>query len=1268
MKTDETRSVLEWTWREYFSRETLALGEKDLGLNKLVAFHIAEDGHGAQGRTVNGFTVTVRSVPTTYPEYRDYPRWDRLVSDGKNNPNHYSHYFSCDCSLGMNGARCRHLANLMLRWERKHGPFIIRESEAERAERIEAARREREIERKKHTPRRAEQCFAPLPNESALYFKPDAILNEAGFETNQYEVEKMQALLREDPPEISMETTYSVQHTQNLLARASFENQIVRIRIGRHEINDLYCTCGESSLHGNWSYNDYYHRRMCGHALALWALFRQKIAEENPGDETDINAHRLLELMTDANAGEDLEDAVAPAVKKPCVALAPRILPDPVSGTIKLAFDIGVAGQRMYALRSLDNLCREAENDGLYKLTPKQTLSFAEYTFTEEAMKWYRMIQARVRATEQINRRLRYSYSYYGNGLATGDSLPLEDRELDEFYDMVEGGELLYQYGNRNQTGAVQVRWTHPKARVRIEPVIRNKRLRGIRLSGDMPRLMRGADYSYSLDDHVFGRVDSRDMQVLSPLRAISDAQGHFSCIIGERKYADFYYRALPTLQNADQIELDDRVGGMLEGLVPPEPEFTFFIDLNDARLSCETEVRYNGAKVGPSDLTPRQRDLDQEQRVDRAVAEYFPRRDGNRALRWVEYSEDALVELLTAGVAALSGFGEVRGSEAFGRVHMVPAPQPRLSLRVEGGLLDLSIQTKDISPEELLELLDSYRRRRRWHRLKSGDFVDLTGAEALDELNDAIEAMDVPLDQLIREGVRVPKYRALYVDRLLEAHDALSASRDRQFKALIRSFQTIRDSDFEVSPGLADVLRPYQVYGFRWLSTLAQSGFGGILADEMGLGKTIQLLAFVQAQRDAGETRPSLVVCPASLVYNWREECRKFTPDVSVQTLDGTLPQRKKLIKSMGEDGHAMLYITSYDLLKRDITLYDGMEFATAALDEAQYIKNQRAAVSKAVRVLKAEHRFALTGTPIENRLSELWSIFDFLMPGFLYSAAEFSTRFEGPVMKQKDPAVTARLSRMTEPFILRRRKADVLKDLPEKLEETRAFAMEPDQRKLYDAQVVHMRQMLSGAEDLATEKMRILAEITRLRQLCCDPSLLLEDYAGTSAKRAACLELIQNAIDAGHRMLVFSQFTSMLELLAADLKGAGIAFYTITGATSKQDRFRLVNDFNAGDVPVFLISLKAGGTGLNLTGADVVIHYDPWWNLAVQNQATDRAHRIGQTRQVTVIRLIAAETIEEKIVELQEAKRELAESIISGEGGSLMSLSREELMELLG
>ena len=378
--------------------------------------------------------------------------------------------------------------------------------------------------------------------------------------------------------------------------------------------------------------------------------------------------------------------------------------------------------------------------------------------------------------------------------------------------------------------------------------------------------------------------------------------------------------------------------------------------------------------------------------------------------------------------------------------------------------------------------------------------------------------------------------------------------------------------------------------------------------------------------------------------------------------------PKRQGRKKGEGrQTDRADVYVTSYDLLKRDIALYEGLHFYICVLDEAQFIKNQKAAAAKSVKLIQADHRFALTGTPIENRLSELWSIFDFLMPGFLYSSEDFVRRFETPIARDKDEETTERLRKMAGPFILRRLKSDVLKDLPAKLEEVRYARFDGEQQKLYDAQVVHMQQMIHASGNRGEDKIKILAELTKIRQICCDPSLLFEDYSGESAKRTACMDLVQSAMDGGHRMLIFSQFTSMLALLEEDLKAAGIDYFKITGSTPKETRISLVNQFNEGETPVFLVSLKAGGTGLNLTGADVVIHYDPWWNLAAQNQATDRAHRIGQTRQVTVYRMIAKGTIEEKILELQEAKKGLADAILSGQNESLMSLSNEELLELL-
>lgn len=315
----------------------------------------------------------------------------------------------------------------------------------------------------------------------------------------------------------------------------------------------------------------------------------------------------------------------------------------------------------------------------------------------------------------------------------------------------------------------------------------------------------------------------------------------------------------------------------------------------------------------------------------------------------------------------------------------------------------------------------------------------------------------------------------------------------------------------------------------------------------------------------------------------------------------------------------------------------------------------------------MQSAHRLALTGTPIENRLSELWSIFDFLMPGFLYGYETFRRQFEALIVKNKDASVTERLQKMVAPFILRRLKKDVLKDLPDKLEEVRYCGFEPEQQRLYDAQVAHLKTMLAASGNDNTDKIAILAELTKIRQICCDPSLLVENYSGLSAKQEACFDLIRSAVDGGHKLLVFSQFTSMLEILEKALKEQQIGYYLLTGSTPKEERVRLMHAFNKDDTSVFLISLKAGGTGLNLTGADIVIHYDPWWNFSAQNQATDRAHRIGQTKLVSVYRLIVRGTIEEKILKMQTDKKDLANMILSGERTSLASLSAEELAALL-
>ena len=409
------------------------------------------------------------------------------------------------------------------------------------------------------------------------------------------------------------------------------------------------------------------------------------------------------------------------------------------------------------------------------------------------------------------------------------------------------------------------------------------------------------------------------------------------------------------------------------------------------------------------------------------------------------------------------------------------------------------------------------------------------------------------------------------------------------------------------------------------------------------------------------------LIVTPASLVYNWYNEFRRFAPHLPVVMVIGSAKEREHLIAQVPDQ---VILITSYDLLKRDIAHYEKLHFFCQVIDEAQFIKNHNTQAARAVKEIKAACRLALTGTPVENRLSELWSIFDYLMPGFLFGYQTFREELEMPIVQQQEEKAMERLQKMIRPFVLRRLKKDVLKDLPDKLEEDMYACMEGEQQKLYDAHVKRLALMLDqqSDEEFRSAKIQILAELTRLRQLCCNPSLVYSDYKDHSAKEEMCLDLIRNAVNGGHKILLFSQFTSMLEILCNRLEEEGITFYTLTGAASKEKRRESVEQFQQDDTSVFCISLKAGGTGLNLTAADIVIHYDPWWNLAVQNQATDRAHRIGQKNAVTVYRLVTKGTIEENIIRLQEKKKELADQVLGGEGVESGSFTREELKEIIG
>ena len=643
---------------------------------------------------------------------------------------------------------------------------------------------------------------------------------------------------------------------------------------------------------------------------------------------------------------------------------------------------------------------------------------------------------------------------------------------------------------------------------------------------------------------------------------------------------------------------------------------------------------------------------------------------------------EEALYQVLSEGMTQFQEVGEVWLSESVRHLRVLPPPEVSMGVSLGGGWLDLKIETAGIDPAELLQVLSEYRQKKKYYRMKNGEFLQLSGGglQALDSLT---ADLGLTKSEFQAGEAKIPAYRAFYLDSLSGDGRMKLFQRDEAYGMMVRDLKTAQSVSYAVPAVLEKTLREYQKIGYTWMRTLARYHFGGILADDMGLGKTLQVIALLTAfyqekteQKAAGNEGsgselplPSLIVCPASLVYNWGQEFARFSPEIRVLLIAGTAKERQEQLEEqmrMEASEGAQVIITSYDLLKRDRAAYLGRTFEYEIIDEAQVIKNAKTQGAKAVKEISANVRFALTGTPVENRLSELWSIFDFLMPGFLYSYRKFRERYELPIVKNQDPEALTALRRMTGPFVLRRLKKDVLRELPGKEERIVYSAASGRQQKLYTASALKLKEALAGGAWSGNGKLEVLSQLMRLRQICCDPALCFEDYTGESAKLETCVSLIASASAAGHKILLFSQFASMLERIRERLLQEGISSHLLVGATPKEERSRMVQAFASDEVPVFLISLKAGGTGLNLTAADIVIHYDPWWNVAAQNQATDRAYRIGQEKPVTVYKLILKDTIEENLLKLQNAKLALAAQVVSEGMVSLGDLSQNELMEL--
>jgi SNF2 family DNA or RNA helicase len=696
--------------------------------------------------------------------------------------------------------------------------------------------------------------------------------------------------------------------------------------------------------------------------------------------------------------------------------------------------------------------------------------------------------------------------------------------------------------------------------------------------------------------------------------------------------------------------------------IVISDCEFLFYFDRKGKEIVVKLNVRYGKHEFNVfRDCSEKvvYRDLKRESEVigllrsfgfEEAEDIFYLESGDDRAFQFFKYEIDKLQEI-----------GEVFYSESFKGIRNIGAAGIKGSIKPGNfNYFEFEFRIGDIPRDETEAILRAFRDNIKYYKLKTGEFIDLEELE-LKKLLKLLD--DVSPDEIDGSRAGISKAKAAYFQDYIEDNGMRYVTGTEELMDIRNRLRDVGKLDFQVPEDLKGTLREYQKVGFNWFKTLDYLGFGGILGDEMGLGKTIQAIAFILSNKGSR----TLIVAPTSLTYNWINELEKFAPQLRIAAFNGVRDDRMEKFQNVGDYD---VIITTYNLLRRDLDSYKEIKFDYCMIDEAQFIKNANSQSAEAVKEINAARRFALTGTPMENSLMELWSIFDFIMPGYLYDEKRFGTRFNN---KLKDtPEVLEELNRLINPFILRRKKKDVIKELPDKIEKTLVVHLDDEQKKVYKTYADHAVQLIAKKvknEEFRSSKIEILSYITKLRQLCLDPSLLVEDYGGGSAKMDAVIELLSQSVEGGHRILVFSQFTSVLKRIGARLKAEGMLYSYLDGSVPSEKRIERVDAFNSGENPVFLISLKAGGTGLNLTSADIVIHFDPWWNPAVEDQATDRAHRIGQESVVEVIKIIAKGTIEEKILTLQENKKRLISDVM-GDGvyraEKFSTLSEEEILGL--
>jgi SNF2 family DNA or RNA helicase len=979
-----------------------------------------------------------------------------------------------------------------------------------------------------------------------------------------------------------------------------------------------------------------------------------------PNKETHRAFNQLLNTFLEINnKEEELAQDGTSGIK-----LVPIFLYNDTDKKLKVEFKIG--NEQLTKINNLPDFFERMLNREKYKYNNVLEFIHEENAFEEQSrplLKFLLKYAEIIKYANDVNN----NYAHYGRNFNV-NNVVLSNTGLDELFEILKGKTVEFE----TKTGERKIQFIDEP--IDIKFILEKSDESTYCLTPNIDvygyDIFYGKNYSYFLIDNkmhkCLPKVENRNLELLEVYKKNYTQ----SIVFNENNLRNFFAIVVPKIKDNFKIKNIDKE--QIEKYMPKDLYVKIYLDYNEKGYIiadvkfCYGNVEFNPIKNVNLEIT---RNAIQENEVlDTFVQTGFMLDSANARL--VLANDEKIYNFLSKEIEDYMKKFEVLVAEDFKKKDIKKIKIKSIGVKIENNLLDINLEDFKFNIYEIKDIINKYKLKRKFYKLKDGTYISLEKNNSLDFLENVVDNIEIDYVNPEEGTIKLPIYRAMYLEKLFKEMNNTNIQKNEYYKKMISEIEDRHiDINTKIPKKLNTELRTYQKIGYKWLKTLEQYKMGGILADDMGLGKTVQVLTVILSyiQENKEKAKNSIIVCPSSLTLNWYNEIQKFTPTIKTLVISGDYLERKRKIETIN---NYQIVITSYDSLKRDIDLYTQYNFKYIVADEAQYIKNNNTKNSKAVKLINAETKFALTGTPIENSLSELWSIFDFIMPGYLYKYKKFKELYEIPIIKNQDEEKMNKLKKQIEPFILRRTKSEVLTELPDKTVTILSNEMKEEQYSIYMSYMAQARDEIMYQIDMKgfeKSQIKILSLLMRLRQICCHPKLFLSEYTGESSKLNQCIEIIQDAVLGEHKILLFSSYTSMFEIIEEQLKKLKINYLKLTGQTKVGERIKLVDEFNTNkNIKVFLISLKAGGTGLNLTGADMVIHYDPWWNLSAENQATDRTYRIGQKKNVQVYKLITKNSIEEKIYELQQKKAKLIDNMLSTDATFISKLSKDDIMAL--